>query len=140
MSVTDRCNYRCVYCMPPEGVTALAHADVLTYEEIVRLVDVASRLCGISRVRLTGGEPLVRAGIVDLVAQIAALPGIRDLALSTNGALLGRHAQELKDAGLGRLNVSLDSMDRARFAHVGRNDPCPCGSGKRFKDCHGKLQ
>ena len=100
ISVTDRCNYRCVYCMPPEGVTALAHADVLTYEEIVRLVDVASRLCGISRVRLTGGEPLVRAGIVDLVAQIAALPGIRDLAMTTNGSLFVLLAESLIAGGV----------------------------------------
>lgn len=118
ISVTDRCNYRCVYCMPPEGVTPLAHADVLTYEEIVRLVEVASRLCGISRVRLTGGEPLVRAGIVDLVAQIAALPGIKDLAMTTNGSLFASQAESLKRAGLRRVNISLDTLDSERYRVV----------------------
>lgn len=118
ISVTDRCNYRCVYCMPPEGVTALAHADVLTYEEIVRLVAVASRVCGISRIRLTGGEPLVRNGIAGLVAQIAALPGIKDLAMTTNGSLFAAQAESLKRVGLKRVNISLDTLDPARYRTV----------------------
>lgn len=119
VSVTDRCNLRCVYCMPEEGVTACSHADILRYEEIARVVRVAAEL-GISRVRLTGGEPLVRRGFVELVRMIAAIPGIEDLSMTTNGTLLAQHAQQLAESGLRRVNVSLDTLSSQRFAQITR--------------------
>jgi len=119
VSVTERCNLRCVYCMPPEGVAPKTHDEVLRYEEIARLVRVASGL-GISRVRLTGGEPLVRRGLVDLVAMVAAIRGIEDLSMTTNGTLLAPHAADLAHAGLRRVNVSLDTLDPDRFRAVTR--------------------
>lgn len=118
ISVTDRCNYRCAYCMPPEGVKPMAHADMLTYEEITRLVEIASRYCGISRVRLTGGEPLVRAGLSELITQLRALPHITDIAMTTNGSLFVRHAEKLKQAGLDRVNISLDTLDEERYRQI----------------------
>jgi cyclic pyranopterin phosphate synthase len=110
ISVTDRCNLRCRYCMPAEGVVALRHDDILRYEEIERLARAAAEL-GIRKIRLTGGEPLVRRGIVDLVAALAAIPGIRDLSMTTNGTLLAPMAVSLAQAGLNRVNVSLDTLD-----------------------------
>ncbi len=121
ISVTDRCNFRCVYCMPAEGVTPCSHADILTYEEIALVASVAADL-GISKIRLTGGEPLVRLGLVELVRQLASIPGIDDLALSTNGSLLAAYATALKEAGLRRINVSLDTLRPERFAHFTRTD------------------
>jgi len=119
ISVTDRCNLRCVYCMPEEGVPLRSHDEILRYEEIVLVVRAAAAL-GISKIRLTGGEPLVRAGIVGLVRQIAAVPGIDDLAMTTNGVLLSRYAHRLKEAGLQRVNVSLDSLRPERFRLITR--------------------
>ncbi|MGD2178832.1 MAG: GTP 3',8-cyclase MoaA [Anaerolineae bacterium] len=119
ISVTDRCNLRCVYCMPEEGVPWRPHGDVLRYEEIVIIVRAAAEL-GISKVRLTGGEPLVRLGIIDLVRQIARIPGIDDLAMTTNGVLLTHHARELANAGLHRVNISLDTLDAERFRRITR--------------------
>lgn len=119
LSITDRCNLRCTYCMPEGGVTPRRHDDILRFEEIVAFTRVALT-CGISKVRITGGEPLVRAGAPELVRMLAALPGVRDLALTTNGLLLPRFAAELRDAGLRRVNVSLDSLDPARFARITR--------------------
>ena len=119
VSVTDRCNFRCLYCMPEDGVPSKPHGDILRYEEIARLVRVAASL-GISKVRLTGGEPLVRAGIVDLVRMLAAIPGIEDLALTTNGALLAPQAASLAAAGLRRVNVSLDTLRADRFERITR--------------------
>jgi len=119
ISITDRCNLRCVYCMPEEGVPALGHGEVLSYEEVLRVVRVAAA-GGIKKIRLTGGEPLVRKGVAGLINQIAAVPGIEDLSLTTNGALLGAMAEELKEAGLTRINVSLDSLDPARFRELTR--------------------
>ncbi len=118
ISVTDRCNYRCAYCMPPEGIVPLQHRELLTYEEITRLADVASRVCGITRVRITGGEPLVRMGIAELVAQLRALPSITDIAMTTNGSLFAAHAAALKAAGLDRVNISLDTFDEARYRQL----------------------
>jgi cyclic pyranopterin phosphate synthase len=120
ISVTDRCNIRCTYCMP-ESIQFLPRHDLLTFEEIERLVRVAASL-GVDKIRLTGGEPLVRRGLPTLVAKLAAIPGIRDLGLTTNGILLAPLAQELKDAGLSRLNVSLDTLDPARFRELTRRD------------------
>jgi cyclic pyranopterin phosphate synthase len=119
LSVTDRCNLRCIYCMPPQGVASRAHGDILRYEEIETIVRAAAEL-GITKVRITGGEPLVRLGIADLVRTIAHIPGIDDLAMTTNGVLLARHAQELADAGLHRVNISLDTLDPQRFRRITR--------------------
>jgi len=119
VSVTDRCNLRCIYCMPAEGVPWRPHEEILSYEEIETVVRAAASL-GITKVRLTGGEPLVRKGLVDLVAMIASIPGIDDLAMTTNGTLLARHAEELKAAGLKRVNVSLDSLWPERFRRITR--------------------
>ncbi len=119
VSVTDRCDLRCVYCMPAEGINWRPHEEVLCYEEIERVVRAAASL-GISKVRLTGGEPLVRRGLVDLVSMISRIPGIDDLAMTTNGTLLARYAEELKAAGLKRVNVSLDTLRPARFRRITR--------------------
>ncbi|MFO0750917.1 MAG: GTP 3',8-cyclase MoaA [Myxococcota bacterium] len=119
LSVTDRCNFRCLYCMPDEGLHFSPRAEVLDFDEIVRLVTVFVSL-GISRVRLTGGEPLLRRDLVDLVARLAALPGVEDLALSTNAFQLAEVARPLKDAGLSRVNISLDTLDAQRFRDITR--------------------
>lgn len=119
ISVTDRCNLRCVYCMPPEGVPQCNHGDILRYEEIALIVRAAAEL-GIHKVRLTGGEPLARQGLASLVQELAAIPGIDDLSMTTNGTLLAPHAQELRDAGLKRVNVSLDTLRPERFTAITR--------------------
>jgi cyclic pyranopterin phosphate synthase len=119
ISVTDRCNLRCIYCMPEKGVPSRPHEQVLRYEEIETIVRAAADL-GISKIRLTGGEPLVRLGIADLVRKIARIDAIDDLAMTTNGVLLARHAQELADAGLDRVNISLDTLDPDRFRRITR--------------------
>jgi cyclic pyranopterin phosphate synthase len=120
ISVTDRCNLRCTYCMP-EDVTFLDKSEVLSFEEIAHFVRVATGL-GVDKVRLTGGEPLLRRGLAELVRQIIAIPGVRDLGLTTNGLLLAAQARELYDAGLRRLNVSLDTLDPVRFRQIARRD------------------
>jgi len=114
ISVTDRCNLRCNYCMPAEGIKQLPHEDILSYEDIVEVVIIAVRL-GIDKVRITGGEPLVRKGIVDLMKMIAEIDGIKDLGMTTNGLLLDKFAQPLADAGLHRVNISLDTMDAKKY-------------------------
>ena len=119
ISVTDRCNLRCVYCMPQEGITLMSHYDILSYEEIFTLVKAAAEL-GINKVRLTGGEPLVRAGLPDLVRMLAGIETIDDISLTTNGILLAQHAAELKEAGLQRVNVSLDTLQPERFRQITR--------------------
>jgi cyclic pyranopterin phosphate synthase len=119
VSVTDRCNLRCRYCMPPEGVEPIRCADVMSYEEIAAFVREAAGL-GVRKVRLTGGEPLVRKGVVTLVAMLAEIDGVEDLAMTTNGVLLGRFAADLRAAGLGRINVSLDAIDPDRYAEITR--------------------
>jgi GTP 3',8-cyclase len=121
ISVTDRCNIRCFYCMPEEGVKFVPHQEILSFEEIERVARIAVSL-GIRKIRLTGGEPLVRRGLHALVRKLAAIEGVEDLALTTNGVLLGEHAQELYDAGLRRLNVHLDTLDRERFLRITRRD------------------
>ncbi len=120
ISVTDRCNLRCTYCMP-EDVVFLDRSQLLTFEEITHFVRVASPL-GIDKVRLTGGEPLLRRHLERLVAMLAPLPGIKDIGLTTNGLLLAGQAQALFDAGLRRLNVSLDTLDPGRFRAISRRD------------------
>ena len=119
LSVTDRCNYRCVYCMPPEGVPFIPHEQILSYEDMAFFVGVAAELA-ISKVRLTGGEPLVRKGLPELVKMLRAIPGIRGISLTTNGVLLPRFAGELKAAGLDRVNISVDSLDPGRYRALTR--------------------
>jgi cyclic pyranopterin phosphate synthase len=121
ISVTDRCNLRCIYCLPPEGITLLPQGEVLTYEEIARIAGLAADL-GINKVRLTGGEPLVRARLSELVAMLAGIDGIDDISLTTNGVLLKQYAAELKQAGLKRVNVSLDSLSRTKFERITRRN------------------
>lgn len=118
LSVTDRCNYRCFYCQPRgAGHPHAPRQDLLNFAEVERLVRIFAEL-GVARVRLTGGEPLVRSGVTDLARAIAGTPGIEDLSLSTNGHLLAHHARALKDAGVRRVNISLDSLDPATFARI----------------------
>jgi len=124
ISITDRCNLRCTYCLPQEGVASCRHQDILRFEEIERIVRAAVRL-GFRRVRLTGGEPLVRRGAVDLVRSLAAVPGLQDLAITTNGLLLEETAADLRRAGLHRVNISLDTLRRDRFATITRRDSHP---------------
>ncbi len=119
VSVTDRCNLRCVYCMPPEGVPLTTHDDILSFEEILHVVKTALGM-GIDKVRITGGEPLVRRGIVTLVSMLAQVDGIKDLAMTTNGTLLREFAAPLKNAGLHRLNISLDTLDPVRYRQITR--------------------
>lgn len=119
ISVTDRCNLRCVYCMPTEGIDLLAHEDVLSYEEIYRVASAAAEL-GIKKVRITGGEPLVRIGLSSLIGMLAQIDAIDDIALTTNGILLARYADELKTAGLRRVNISLDTLKPDKFRLITR--------------------
>ena len=119
VSVTDKCNLRCVYCMPEEGLPWLRRADLLTYEEITAVVQVMARM-GLRRVRFTGGEPLVRKDLADLVAMVRAVPGIEDLSLSTNAVLLGEQADALRAAGIDRVNISLDSLRPERVDRIAR--------------------
>ena len=121
VSVTDRCNFRCVYCMPAEGVRWLPKDDLLSFEEIARVVGVASRLHGVTHVKLTGGEPTVRHGLTDLARLLRRNPAVRDLSLTTNGFALTDLAVPLREAGLDRVTVSLDSLDSARFAAITRS-------------------
>lgn len=124
VSVTDRCNFRCQYCMPAEGLPWLERDAILSFEEIERLVRLLAEM-GVSDVRLTGGEPLVRRHFPTLVAMLAAVPGVEDLSLTTNGYLLERDAAALVDAGIKRVNVSIDSLQRDRFFHMTRRDSLP---------------
>ena len=121
VSVTDKCNFRCTYCMPAEGLQWLGRQEILSFEEISRLVGILARL-GVDEVRLTGGEPLVRRDLPVLVGMLSAVDGVRDLSLTTNGVLLDRLAGPLVEAGLQRLNVSLDSLNHVRFAEITRRD------------------
>lgn len=119
LSVTDRCNCRCTYCMPAGGVPMLGHKDILSFEELTEVVAACAQL-GVHKVRLTGGEPLVRRGLPELVRMIRAVPGVEELAMTTNATLLAPVAAELHHAGLDRLNVSLDTLDAARYAELTR--------------------
>jgi cyclic pyranopterin phosphate synthase len=124
VSVTDRCNFRCQYCMPADGLPWLEREEILSYEEIERLVRVLVSI-GIEDVRLTGGEPLVRRQFPRLVGMLAAIDGLRDLSLTTNGYLLERDAAALVEAGVNRINVSIDSLQRDRFFQITRRDALP---------------
>lgn len=119
LSVTDRCNCRCTYCMPAGGVPMLSHSDILSFEELTEVVRAAAEL-GVRKVRLTGGEPLARRGVVGLVRMVAAVPGIDEVAMTTNATLLAPVAGALREAGLSRLNVSLDSLRADRYEEITR--------------------
>jgi cyclic pyranopterin phosphate synthase len=119
ISVTDKCNLRCTYCMPLEGVPARQHGEFLSLEQMTEVARAAVGL-GVNKIRLTGGEPLVKRGIVDLVRMIASIDGLEHLAMTTNGTLLARNARDLKDAGLDSVNVSLDSLDPDRYRELTR--------------------
>jgi cyclic pyranopterin phosphate synthase len=119
LSVTDRCNLRCCYCMPAAGIRKLHHGEMLSYEEMHRIAREAVAL-GIEKIRVTGGEPLVRKGLTPFLENIAALPGLKELVLTTNGLLLGREAPALRQAGVQRLNISLDSLRQETFAAITR--------------------
>ncbi|HWQ56179.1 MAG TPA: GTP 3',8-cyclase MoaA [Bryobacteraceae bacterium] len=121
ISVTDRCNIRCFYCMPETDVRFVARAEILDFEEIERFARIAVGL-GVTKLRITGGEPLVRRDLPVLIRRLAAIPGIEDLALTTNGVLLAEQAGPLYDAGLRRINVHLDTLDRERFREITRRD------------------
>lgn len=121
LSVTDRCNLRCTYCMPPEGVEWLPHTQILSYEQILRLCRVFAGL-GLHRIRLTGGEPLARKDLDQLVAGLKAISGIDHVAVTTNGTLLAGQLPALRSAGLDTVNISLDTLDRAQFAAITRRD------------------
>ena len=119
ISLTDRCNFRCIYCMPEDGVCQMDHDEILRIEDIERLVKVAAGI-GIKSIRLTGGEPLVRKGVVDLVDSITNIDGIENVSMTTNGVLLPAMAEDLKRAGLSRVNISLDTLDPEQFKYVTR--------------------
>jgi cyclic pyranopterin phosphate synthase len=119
LSVTDLCNYRCRYCMPESGVVKRDHREILSVEEIAEIGAAAVR-CGVTKIRLTGGEPLVRRGILDICRALGALPGLRELCMTTNGSLLGELARPLREAGVDRLNISLDTLRPDRFAAITR--------------------
>lgn len=119
ISITDRCNLRCIYCMPEEGIKLIDHSDILSFEEIFEFTKIAVEM-GISKVRLTGGEPLARRGVADLVKMLAGIKGIEDLSLTTNAILLTKYAQALKDSGLMRVNISLDTIDPVKYKEITR--------------------
>src|SRR4051812_3280350 len=142
ISVTDRCNIRCFYCMPEEGVKFEPRENILTFEEIERFVRVAVTL-GIRKLRITGGEPLVRKNLSTLIRKLAAIEGISDMALTTNGVLLADQAAELYDAGLRRINIHLDTLDHERFKYITRRDDLPkvmAGIDKCLKLGYGPIK
>jgi cyclic pyranopterin phosphate synthase len=119
VSVTDRCNLRCEYCMPKEGLSVIGHDDILRYEEMLRIISAAMKL-GIMKVRVTGGEPLVRRGILDFLRELKAMDGLKDVSLTTNGILLESMAEAIFEAGIRRINISLDSLNSGRYRDVTR--------------------
>ena len=121
ISLTDRCNFRCRYCMPAEGIEMMDHKEILSLEEIIRLAEISVDL-GVSKIRLTGGEPLVRKGLVGLITRLSLIPGMDNISLTTNGFLLEEMAKDLKVSGLNRLNISLDTVNRRKFRKITRID------------------
>ncbi|WP_266363725.1 GTP 3',8-cyclase MoaA [Tellurirhabdus rosea] len=128
LAVTDRCNLRCFYCMPEEGIKYLPKHQLLTYEEMLRLVRVLARL-GVSKVRITGGEPFVRNGLMEFLEQMAAIEGLRDWHITTNGVLTAPHVPDLVRLGVGSVNLSIDTLDRERFRLITRRDELPAVQG-----------
>lgn len=119
ISVTDRCNFRCVYCMPEEGIEKLAQKDILSLEEIIEVVEIAAET-GVRKIRFTGGEPLIRRNFIDLLERVGKIEGIEDLAITTNGYLFSPMAEDLKKVGLKRVNFSLDTLDNTKFKQITR--------------------
>ncbi len=119
VSVTDRCNLRCRYCMPKEGLSLLGHNDILRYEEMLRVIRIAVRQ-GVEKIRITGGEPLARKGLVDFIGILNAIEGLHDLSLTTNGVLLEQYAERLFQAGMKRINISLDSLNQTKYQYITR--------------------
>jgi cyclic pyranopterin phosphate synthase len=117
VSITDRCNLRCSYCRPKEGISLQGHEDILRYEEIIRVIRVAVKM-GLVKVRVTGGEPLVRRGCVEFLAELKKIGGLRDISLTTNGILLEEFAQKIFNAGIGRINISLDSLNKDKYFQI----------------------
>jgi cyclic pyranopterin phosphate synthase len=117
ISITDRCNLKCIYCVPRDLIPRLSHDEILTYEEILRLVRIGIRL-GISKIRVTGGEPLVRKGVYDFLTDLSGLDGLADLSLTTNGVSLKANLKKIKSAGIKRINISLDTLNRTKFEHI----------------------
>ncbi len=117
VSITDRCNLHCTYCRPKEGISLQGHDDILRYEEIIRVVSVAVKM-GLIKVRITGGEPLVRRGFIDFIAALKKIEGLQDISLTTNGILLEEFAQNIFDAGISRINVSLDSLNKDKYFRI----------------------
>ena len=117
ISITDRCNLKCIYCVPRDLVPRLSHNEIMTYEEILRLVRIGLRL-GISKIRVTGGEPLVRKGVYDFLTDLSQLEGLADLSLTTNGVALKANLKKIKAAGIKRINISLDTLSRTKFEHI----------------------
>jgi len=120
ISVTDRCNLRCTYCMPEDGVRLIDHSEILSFEEIIDFTRLAVAN-GITKIRLTGGEPLVRKNVVDLVSMLSKIDGLEDISMTTNGILLSKYATELKNAGLNRINISLDTVNPENYCQITRN-------------------
>jgi cyclic pyranopterin phosphate synthase len=121
VAVTDRCNFRCQYCMPSDGVKWMEHDDILRYEELLRIIHTFARL-GVDKVRITGGEPLVRKGLIPFLRKVTAIPGIKEVAVTTNGSMLEEYAPLLKQAGVKRINVSLDTLKPDRFKQITGQD------------------
>jgi cyclic pyranopterin phosphate synthase len=119
VSVTDRCNLRCTYCMPKEGLSRIGHDDILRYEEIHRIIRVAAGE-GITKIRITGGEPLVRRGVAEFIASLRTIPALTDISLTTNGILLETYAERLFEAGIRRINISLDSLNAGKYSKITR--------------------
>ncbi|HAE91030.1 GTP 3',8-cyclase MoaA [Tissierella praeacuta] len=119
ISLTDRCNLRCIYCMPEKGVSKFSHEEILTLEEVYEITKVFVEL-GVNKIRFTGGEPLIRKGIIDLIYKVSKLDGVKDLAMTTNGILLKEYAKELKKSGLNRVNISLDTLDEEKYSLITR--------------------
>jgi GTP 3',8-cyclase len=121
VSLTDRCNLRCIYCMPAEGEKKLMHREILRYEELLRVIRIAVKL-GIDKIRLTGGEPFVRKGAVDFIKMLASIEGIKDISITTNGVLLSEYLDDLWQSGIRRLNISIDSLNKKTFKEITRFD------------------
>ena len=129
ISITDRCNLRCIYCMPSDGLRLIEHKEILSYEEILRIIRIASGL-GVRKIRTTGGEPLARKDITSLTSSIKNIPGIEDLSITTNGILLEKYAEKLIESGVDRVNVSLDSLRPERFKEITRGGDITLFSGE----------
>jgi len=120
ISVTDRCNLRCTYCMPAEGISLMSHNEILTLEQVAEVAKIGAEKFGIRKIRLTGGEPLVRRGIVELVRMLTAIESVEEVSMTTNGILLSKYASELKEAGLKRVNISLDTLSPEKYKDITR--------------------